>query len=317
MKKIAIIGLGNIGLRHLQGALCYKSKYEIYGIEKNEERLNSLRDDYGENCSFYSDISMLPQSVDVIVIATTSSVRRTVLENIFDAGINVSYIVFEKVLFQSEEDYIWAEKQLVERNIKAWINCVRRETQGYKMLKSKLDDVDKFYVRVLGGEWGLCCNGIHFLDIIKYLSDEDSVELLDTKLELPIVDSKRVGFKECYGSFKGKTGKCKSFSIECINDDSISTLVYIYCEKFTMIIDEEARVAFYKNTDEQEKHRIIQFDFPYVSEMAGNILNDILEKGTCSLPEYDKSMNLHLDYIKIISDFFNSNGMEVEKCPIT
>lgn len=317
MKKIAIIGLGNIGKRHLQGAINCNLECEVYGVDNNSDTLSNISQEYSDKCILYRNIEDLPKSIDLLVIATTSAVRREVLQSVFDAGIIVANIIFEKILFQKIEDYYWAQKELPKRGINAWINCVRRETKGYQMLKDMLSDVDEFIFNVYGGNWGLCCNGIHFIDIISYLANEKNIIIDEDGLELPIIDSKRKGFKECFGKLKGKAGKCISFSVDCKKESFINLMVYIYSNKFTMVIDEENRKAFVKMNKATDMYSIIEFDFPYVSEMAGDIMNDILSIGSCNLPEFDKSIDLHIKYFNIFKNFFDKNGMEGEKCPIT
>lgn len=316
-KKVAIIGLGNIGQRHLQGIMNYSSQYDIYGVDNDSNKIQELRKQYRDDCVLLTTIEELPKSIDMVVVATASSVRRNVINSIIESDIDVSYMILEKVLFQNEDDYYWADEQFEKRKIKAWVNCVRRETPGYDILKSQLTDSKSFVFKVYGSDWGLCCNGIHFLDAISFLADDADIILNDGGLELPIVDSKRVGFKECFGTLSGKAGKCSGFSIECDKNDYVSTVVYIESEKFSIIIDEDKRKACIRNNEQPTGFELIDFEFPYVSELSGRIINDILTTGTCKLPSFQKSMEIHLKYIKMISSFLINNGLEVKECPIT
>lgn len=316
MKKVAVIGLGNIGLRHLQGVLNFSSEYEIYGVDNNIKRLTELKKEYS-NCIFMESIEALPKVIDVVIIATTSSVRRRILDDIFKSEISISYMILEKILFQNEEDYYWTQEQLRKRDIKAWVNCVRRETNGYKKVKEELDKVNSFVFKVYGSNWGLCCNGIHFLDVIKYLTNDAEIEFSGDGLSLPIVDSKRIGFKECFGSIRGKGGICSDFSIECDNKDYASCVVYIECEKFSLLIDEDKKRACIKDYNKASGFELTDFEFPYVSELSGKIVKNILDKGVCDLPDFENSMEVHLQFLKMLNKFFKDNGLEVKECPIT
>lgn len=316
-KKVAIIGLGNIGQRHLQGIMNYSSEYDIYGVDNDSDKIQELKTRYHDDCVLLTTFEGLPKSIDMVVVATASSVRRNVINSIFESGIDVSYMILEKVLFQNEEDYYWADEQFNKRKIEAWVNCVRRETPGYNFLKCKLNDSKSFVFKVYGSDWGLCCNGIHFLDAISFLADDAEIILDDNGLELPILDSKRVGFKECFGTISGKAGKCTGFSIECDKNDYVSTTVYIESNKFSILIDEDKRQACIRNNEQTTGFELIDFEFPYVSELSGRIINDILTTGVCELPSYQKSMEIHLKYIKMINSFFINNGLEVKECPIT
>lgn len=316
-KKVAIIGLGNIGQRHLQGIMNFSSEYDVYGVDNDPDKILQLKEQYSDNCVLLTTIEELPKSIDMVVIATASSVRRNIINTIIDSNIDVSYMILEKVLFQNEDDYYWANEQLEKWNIKAWVNCVRRETPGYNLLKRSLEGADSFVFKVYGSDWGICCNGIHFLDTISFLSDDADIIFDSERLELPIVDSKRVGFKECFGTISGKAGKCSSFSIECDKKNYVSSTVYIECSKFSILIDEDKRKACIRNNEQSTGFELIDFEFPYVSELSGRIINEVLTTGTCKLPNYQKSMEIHLEYIKMINRFFNRNGLEVKECPIT
>lgn len=46
-------------------------------------------------------------------------------------------------------------------------------------------------------------------------------------------------------------------------------------------------------------------------------MEDILLKGESRLTKFDISARLHLEFIKPLIKFFEENGMEEGKCPIT
>ena len=318
MKTIAVIGAGNIGKRYLQGLSPFCEKYEVHVVDSDENTISRLSDEFASNgYRFHNDVSGLPERLDLCAIATTSGARRSVLERLFDNDVQIKNLILEKVLFQEESDYYWAYEQFKNRHINAWINCIRRETGGYKQLKERMRSVSEFSIKISGGEWGLCCNGIHFLDLIAFLTDQDSFSLEESCLQTPIVESKREGYKECYGSFKGGVGKCKQFEICCNHDSYRSINIVLQTDQFLMCIDEENRKACINPEKPGESFEIIQFDFPYVSEMMGRIVDNILKTGECNLPRYETAISLHVNYVKTIMSYFHENGMGGEKCPIT
>lgn len=54
-----------------------------------------------------------PHEIELVVIATSSNMRRIVFEQLIDHAF-VKYILFEKVLFQRKEDYYFVQEKLKE-----------------------------------------------------------------------------------------------------------------------------------------------------------------------------------------------------------
>ena len=314
MNNIAIIGVGNLGHRHLQSLYELKETQVIYAVEVNEKTIKALKEEMRE-VVYVADIAQLPEEIEVAIIATNSNVRRGVFEQLFEHS-RVKYIIFEKVLFQKEEDYYFVQKKLKEFGIRAWVNCARREWNAYQDFKNELASCREMHFAAIGGDWGLGCNGIHILDLIEFLAGSKVEELNIDKLENGISESKRKGFYEFFGTIVGKAGKCKNFNITCIKDSNLPICLNISTESARYTI-EEGNVIHIISEGTEWKLREKEFKQVYQSQMTGRIVKSIMENGTCNLTEYDESMDLHLKYIKTLIEFFNKNGMEGDICPIT
>lgn len=314
MKNIAIIGVGTIGKRHLQSMIELQNQYNIYAVEINKEIIKVLTAEF-PNVNFIETVEELPEEIEVVIIATNSNIRRILFEQLINNSI-VKNIIFEKVLFQKEEDYYFVEKKLNELNIRAWVNCARREWDSYKLLKEKLKYCEELYISAIGGQWGLGCNCIHILDLIEYLSG-NHIESIDiSKLENKIIESKRKGFYEFFGTVTGVSGRCKNYSITCI-DSSLPFYVEITTEKSRYLIDERNNYLLMSGEESEWQWKKCEFKQVYQSQMTARVIKSIMDNGSCNLPDYDSSMKLHLKYIKLLIDFFKFNGMEENLCPIT
>ena len=108
-KNIAVIGLGNLGKRHLQSLLSRQNDWRIYGIDPDVECLRAIGSDHRSfrltDAVLGEDVSILPGHIDAAVIATSSAVRREVFEQLTDHS-EIDFIIFEKVLFQRVADFI-------------------------------------------------------------------------------------------------------------------------------------------------------------------------------------------------------------------
>ena len=315
MNNIAIIGVGALGKRHLQSMVELQEQCHIYAVEINEELINVLSTEF-PNVKFITTVDELPDELDVVVISTNSNIRRLLFEQLINHS-NVKNIIFEKVLFQKEEDYYFVQGKLNELGIQAWVNCARREWDSYKLLKDELNECNELHIYAIGSQWGIGCNGIHILDLIEYLSGNEIQTLDMSGLENKIVESKRKGFYEFFGTIKGVSGKCKNFNMTCIDNTILPFLIEITTEKSRYIIDEGNNILLFSDVDSNWQWEQREFKQVYQSQMTGRVIKSIIENGTCNLSNYQSSMKLHLKFIVPLIAFFNSNGMEGDICPIT
>ena len=92
MKKIIIIGAGNIGSRHIQALKSVKTPLKIHVIDPSvkalkisKERYDSIHPDIlNHEISYSRDLNIQDDQIDIAIIATTSKVRRGVIENLLE-----------------------------------------------------------------------------------------------------------------------------------------------------------------------------------------------------------------------------------------
>ena len=315
MKNIAIIGVGALGKRHLQSMITLQDQCNIYAVEINEELIRALNTEF-PNVKFITTVEELPNELDVVVIATTSNIRRILFDQLINSS-NVKNIIFEKVLFQKEDDYYFVWDKLNELEIHAWVNCARREWDSYKLLKNELKSCNGLYISAIGGQWGMGCNAIHILDLIEYLSGNE-IETIDlSKLENNVIESKRKGFYEFFGTISGVSGRCKNYNIVAIDNSILPFRIEITTEKSRYMIDEGNNYLLISDEESHWQWEKREFQQVYQSQMTGRVIKSIIDDGSCNLSDYESSMKLHLKYILPLIEFFKANGMEENLCPIT
>jgi len=118
MKRICIIGAGNIGSRHLQGLKKITSPLSITVFDPSAESLSTARQRYDQipsslnhEINFLQTMEDLPKNIDLAIIATSSNVRRKVTEELLKNS-TVKYLILEKILFQKAQDYKAIKKQI-------------------------------------------------------------------------------------------------------------------------------------------------------------------------------------------------------------
>ena len=324
MKKIAIIGAGQLGSRHLQAMSKISFPVQIEVVDTLPQSLETARfrfDEMARNInvskvSYVSSMQQLSEVIDFAIIATNADVRADVVRSLL-SFCEVKNILFEKVLFQNPEDYSQIQELLQAKNVNAWVNHPRRQFSFYKELKSQLSGSKQISYQVQGGAWGLACNGLHMIDHLAFLTDEKAMEISGAGLNQAIIQSKRKGFIEFSGALYGKIGN-HPFSLYCHNDASPETIT-ICSDNLNLIIDEAngwIRVASRENgwKWEEKKEKIIC----YQSELTNLVAEDVLLSSKCDLPTYNEAMKLHLSFIRcLMTHLENIENKKYDLCPIT
>jgi len=320
MYKIIIIGAGQLGSRHLQGALLSSFPLDITVIDPSGDSLNVAKQ-RAEQVSIvnaksavrYSKRLPKEESFHLCIIATSASVRSQVTVN-FLAENKVRFIIFEKVLFQALHEYTQMEKLLEKNHVTAWVNCTRRLFHSYQQIKDLLATNQVISMKVSGSGWGMACNSIHFIDLLSYLSNEVGLHVTCNNLDSILPKSKRAGFYELTGQIKFMMG-AHSLELECTDSNIPSLNVSIESNLNKVYIDEIAHTVNLINgsSELQFKHQP-----RYQSELTGLIINEIINTNNSSLTPFKESCQLHKPmigvYLEHINKVLNKNFLA---CPIT
>ncbi|MFX0025164.1 MAG: oxidoreductase [Candidatus Hermodarchaeota archaeon] len=325
MKKIIIIGAGNIGSRHLQALKSVKTPLKIDVIDPSvkalkisKERYDSIHPDISDHEISYSrDLNIQDDQIDIAIISTTSKVRRGVIENLLEQK-SVQFFILEKILFQEEEDYYIIEKLLENNNCKAWVNCTRRLVPFYKNELKKLFNKKRLFFSVIASNWGLISNLIHYLDLIAYLIESEDFSIDTSYLDPNPIPSKREKFIDLTGilqvHFKnGSHGIFNSFS-----SGNLPGIIEIASNTDYCIINESEGRARVLERNNQMEWKEYEAKIMPTSQLTTNIVEDILETNTCKLTPYKNSMNMHLSFLNPILKFLNENSkLKYNQYPFT
>lgn len=321
--KVAIIGVGQLGSRYLQGLANTSLELSIEAVEPQAVAQSMARERFDEiNCgkskalSFHDSVDDLSSNLDLVIISTNSDVRASIIRQLI-ASKKVTALVLEKILFQKISDYHDIESLLLEKNIKVWVNHSRRLSPFYKMAKKMLYGSDQINFNVIGGGWGMACNSLHFLDIFSYLTSVNEINISTDNLSPEIVDAKRSGFKEVNGLLSGQLGP-HNFSIQCMERSSPLSIT-ICSDNVSFRIDESNGIyeIALKDTGwswSRNKEKIVYLQ----SETTKYLVEDILLHGNCNLPTYLEAREIHIPFMAALLEHMNkSSSVKYDFCPIT
>ncbi len=327
MYKIAIIGVGQLGSRHLQALTMTNMNIDIELVEPYRPMQKTALERYEQmpenkkinSITFLEDISGLSNNLDLVIVATTANVRRVVVDELLNTK-SVRNIILEKVLFQNYEDYDHFTSRFKELYINVWVNHPRRLFSFYDQFLEELKKSSQISYHVQGGEWGMACNALHFLDHIQMMQSDNNPNIdIDTTMLIPaVIESKRKGCYEVYGTLSGQIGN-GSFSLTCTKGEVLPTTISIMADTVRIIVDEYKGIAMYASKDnewkwEQYEAKIVSFQ----SELTGIVTDEIILNGSCNLPTYNDASSLHKPFIKTIQDKIESTlGKEFGLCPIS
>jgi predicted dehydrogenase len=317
MINIALIGSGELGSRHLQSLVGIINanitvvEPSFTSIEITRQRILDLNLNELADVSFVDDIKMLPSKIDFAVIATGAAPRLSILKSLLKHT-SVKYLLLEKVLFQSIEDYAEAKELIDSNDVKVWVNCPRRMFEFYASLKMKLNKASPMVMKVNGSNWGLACNAIHFIDIFSFLTDSKVLTVTTDELEQKIYPSKREGYIEIFGCLNVTFQNGHKLIMNCSHDE-------IPMDINITSIDGEYEVNETKghilHNGEQKSIDVL---IKYQSELSRLVAEEALAFGQSKLTDFDEACEQHIPLINSLLSFYNrSRNIETSILPIT
>lgn len=306
-----IVGAGQLGSRHLQGMLRNNQHSQsIYVIDPSEESLNVSKSraaeiDHNHQVFFQQDWKNIPAELDVVIVATNANVREQVVNQLL-MQCTVKYLILEKVLFTDLSAYQRISDLLKFHRVKTWVNHPRRMFTSYRKLKGLLGENFTGIFQVTGGNWGLGCNGLHFVDLFEFLTDSKAINLDADWVDRELLESKRKGFVEFTGTIKGTLTNGSVIQISSLKGEPSAGTITIFDNDNRFIIQESGTSAIYQmKKTEGFKQDAMPFAMEFQSTLTTSLISDLLSSGTCNLPAYPEAKQTHELFIKALLKPYN------------
>jgi predicted dehydrogenase len=307
-----VIGAGQLGSRHLQSLLKFRlKKLTICVVDPNEQSLKTANERANEIehfhiLSFNISWEVIPKDLFLVIVATNSNVRESVTIRLLK-DFNVHVLILEKILFPEIKAYSNVEELLKKSNTICYVNHARRMFDGYKFIKAKLKN-DRYHFQIVGSNWGLACNGLHYIDLIEYLSQSKIANLNTDLVDEKLLNSKRDGFVEFTGQISGVLQNQNTFTIISIaSTDVIAPAISIMGASKRLYIQENGLIPsisiFEKTTDFVAKN--MKFDIPLQSNLTGSVLEEIINNRAIFLTPYKDAFHSHLVFISALLKNYN------------
>lgn len=303
MKKIAVIGIGNLGLRHLESLVKSDGAYDLFAVEPFEaNRTNAInyfaslaKKQPVQAVLFLQAIDELPAEMDVVIIATGANVRLKIIRALL-ASKKVGSLVLEKVLFQKISDYNECAEILEQANTKSFVNCPMRSYEAYRDIRSFFGDDIPFSMSVSGADWSMGCNAVHYLDLFAFFTGTPAAEIT-LALDKNFKESKRPGSIEFTGMMTGISANSQ-ITMQSIENARLGKTILLFAKEKYCIVDEHTRYFILGAAGTEAD--IKPFSMPYQSELTAPVVKTIIETGTCTLSSYAESAAVHIPLIEAL-----------------
>jgi hypothetical protein len=322
-KKIAIVGCGNIGSRHLQAVakLPFPCTVHIVEPSKAAQRLAKSRlsevphANRSNDFKWNSSVHELKGEFDLSIVATSSVGRAEIINQMLELG-HLRFLV-EKMVCQSAREYTSLIKRLCSFGAKGWVNTPRRYYGSYQKIKSHFHK-DSVHMSVVAGNEGLGSNAIHFIDLFLWLCNKKKLRLNGALLDNHLFTNKRgSNLLEFAGTITGVSGGGSSLNISFLaQEPKMPLLVTTNSRKTCMIINESAQEMLKLGPKAQASRE--EFKNENVSDTTTKIAKDILFRDECLLATVSDSYSAHAELFRIFNAHIRKLTKEArELCPIT
>lgn len=304
---ILIIGLGNIGERHLESLLKFREN-KIFILEKSKKKIYKLKKKFKNKISYLHTLENFSKSLDLVIIATNSDVRHKILSRVIKK-IKVKSILLEKVVFQKLIYFNYFIKVAKKKKIKIFVNCPRRLWKIFEIIKENFN-YNQGYLNITfkGNNWGLCSNAIHFIDIWFFiLSGKISNIKFYPFLNKKILKSKRKNFFELKGKINFESREGHRLSIENSNKFKNSVMsIYFNNLKFKLLFKNN---KFYLK--KFINNRLLEKKYlrtPLQSNLTSSFLNLLIARNYKRFTTINKYFKHHQLLFKVFNEYFNKNN---------
>jgi hypothetical protein len=206
MKKIALIGLGNLGKHYMSGLAKVKFKTDFFLIDSSTSNLNNAKKHWLNVCkeknipTFGKKLDILPKYIDLVIIATTAESRLQIIESLVNLK-KINYWIIEKPITVDIKSLNKIYKYL--KNQKVYINISRVYSKNYLKIKKQILLKKNLKLKADGCRWNLASNSIHFVYLYFWLTNSSVKKDLNFILDVHAnYETKRKGFFDFFGSLK-------------------------------------------------------------------------------------------------------------------
>ena len=280
MKKILIIGLGNMGLSHLKSFL--KKKYIIHIVEKNINiNIKNLRNNKLLNKKIFI-FKKIPDNYKYLltISATQSGERHKLLKNFFKSN-KTKFLLLEKFCFPTMRQFNAFNNNFSNKTktfVNSWGYIVAKKIKNKKKLQNF-----RLVCKVKEGLLSGCIT--HLFHIYDFLNNNSNIIKLDKKKLYLIKNERRINYDELAGAIEVKDLKQNEMKIETIKNLKNLITINIYQKNkkihYKIIFKKNNTIKFYEQDGKTKEIR-----FPFSKITTSIFLKNCLNRNYKFMPSF-------------------------------
>lgn len=306
--KIAIVGIGNIGKRHLQAVSRLPGLGCVTCFDLNRETLDGVRPFCTENQLNFNELAVtgdyrrLLDSLDagtIVIVAATAQGRQPLLDDIL--GRRPLAVIAEKPLCQNRREYENILAAAEKNGVPLYVNLNRHLFSFYRQIKEELKGK-----KVIGFSAafpdGMACIGIHMLELATWLTGASEYRLLQAGLDKKY-ETKRKGFYDFTGRMSLLLDGEITAVLEALEHDGLFAIRLATADREYTIYEFAKKVIV---ADNGNQIRTIDIEVPYISQTTGQAVKDIVAGSGPQLPTAREAFLAH----QMLYDYLSATGLE-------
>jgi len=294
--KLVIIGLGNIGKRHLQAAAKVEGLAEIVGFDVSADAIKSIPSFCSVNGIKFDRIKTIgdrPEmlaSIDpgaIVIVATTARGRVPLLEDIIAR--RPLAVIAEKPLCQNGPEYEKIIKVAADSGVNIYVNFPRHAFPAYRDIFNALDRRGRISFSARFPD-GLACIGIHMFELMTWLLKGKDYLILNAK-ERGVYETKRAGYQDLDGDVALElNGKDLAF-FSTIKEQELFSIRIAAGDKEFSVYESEKKLII---ADTSGAMSIKEIDVFYVSQVSALVIEELIKTGRSKiLPDIEGARLAH------------------------
>ncbi len=306
--KIAIIGLGNIGRRHLQAVSRLANLDRILGCDVNQSSLdntitfcreNNLPDIELDLTTNLEKVLKALTKETIVIVATTAFRRGEILKKILYCRPRA--ILVEKPLCQGIKEYQEVMRLSQKNRVPVYVNFSRHMYVFYQEIYQLVHKLQKksFNAFFSGG---IACNGIHLLELATWLLGSKTYKIVYSRKD-EIYETKRKGFYDFSGELILKFDDGNLCFLKASKEKCPFSIGILCPEKEFKIFEDSKKIIHLNGSSEIKMDDI---DIPYVSQLTDKVIDRLVNRKIPELPDIRQSFMAH----KILFDYMKLHKLE-------
>lgn len=314
--NILVVGFGSIGRRHVQSLLDVGFK-NIHILDSDYSRISTNLKVIGyskENVNILDDIDQINFMLDLAIISTSAFPRYQIVQNLISKGVK-NYLL-EKIVFQSTQQFKNVISSLSAIDGKAYCNFPNRYITNYMEIRSVLAEMktnSTLSMSVRGGDIGIACSGVHYLDLFEYLTNSQIAGCSSSLNQCDEVNKRGSEYLDFSGVLYAHNMRGDSVDIYFDNSHHGNVSISLQFNNKNFILSEGDSIAYSIHDFEIQKEN---FKVIPSSSLTACLVNDIFRNQT-SLSTIQETANVHSFLFKECLNEINEVYTEAAICPIT